>query len=95
MKKQITDEQLRRLSRRARKRLLNKLAESTQAPPNGELDDLNAKIRVFEVTYGIDSDTLLRELEEGKRTEDDWDVCRWLMLLKLRTDIESLAARAC
>ena len=55
-------------------RLLNKLAESTQGGLNGELDDINAKIRVFEVSYGIASDRLLRELGEGERTEDDWDV---------------------
>jgi hypothetical protein len=69
------------------------LVQHTRRPPNGEIEDLNRKIRQYETSYGIHSEQLLVELREGTRPETE-DICYWLMALRMRSRLAKLTARS-
>ncbi|MCC6664074.1 MAG: hypothetical protein IT375_10030 [Polyangiaceae bacterium] len=71
---------------------LRELSAATRRLPNGELASLEAEIRAYEVRHGIDSETLRREVNAGKRQET-WEVCRWLMVLDELERLRALAPR--
>lgn len=71
---------------------LRALVDASRRPPNGELRDLDAKIRQHEEAAGFDSTTLRQRLASGEQSETAI-VCDWLMLLDLRERIASVASR--
>ena len=68
------------------------LARAARRAPNGEVSEIEAGIEAYEAKYGIDSDELQRQVAEGRRAETE-DVCGWLMLLRLREHLATVAAR--
>jgi len=93
MMKSIRMAELAALEPEARAERLREFVAATRQPPNGELAEAEAEIRTFEQRAGVDSDTMRREVSEGRRPET-WDVCEWLLLLEERDRLASLAARA-
>jgi hypothetical protein len=71
---------------------LRNLVGATRRAPNGELGDLDARIRAHESRAGYDSETLRRRLLSGDEAETP-EVCDWLMLLDLRERIASVVSR--
>jgi hypothetical protein len=68
------------------------LARATGQPPNGELQEIEARIAALEEQHGVSSDALRRELAQGQRRET-WEICRWLQFLDIRDHLVSLTAR--
>lgn len=76
-----------------RERRMAELVRVMRSEPNGEIADVDAQIRDFERRYELRSELMKAELAAGTRRETG-EICRWLMLLKLRDRLASLAARA-
>lgn len=64
------------------------LIKSTRRVPNGEMTDLDRKIRLYEAKYGMNSETMRAQVGDGTLGETP-EICTWLMTIKLR---ERLAA---
>ncbi len=62
---------------------LRALVRETAKPPNGELTELDAKIRSYETRLGADAETLRRDVTEGRRSETA-ELCDLLMLMSIR-----------
>lgn len=77
---------LRELSKEERSAAIDKLVDAAYGPPNGLLEDLEARIRKFEFRYETSSERMRKELLEGERKETA-DIASWLMLLRLRENI--------
>ena len=75
--------ELRGLSQEERTRRLSSLARAAFAAPNGEVEKLDARIRVFECKYEKRSDHMLQDFNEGKIRETA-DIASWLVLLRAR-----------
>ncbi len=69
--------------------VLRELVRGMRTVPNGELPELDAKIRKFESRSGFNSQTLLARVKSGEQRET-WEVCEWLLLLDLRESIAAL-----
>jgi len=50
------------------------------------LKGINKKIRAFEAHFGVDSETMRREVASGSRRET-LDICEWLILLRVQERI--------
>jgi len=68
---------------------LEELVRDSRSLPNGEVTELDAKIRAYEDRFGFDSKTLLERVKSGEQRET-WDICQWMMTLELR---DSIAAK--
>lgn len=75
---------LRQLDERGQEDKLKQLAWSAHAPVNGELRDVDERIRTYERQYEVRSETMRQRVASGEMPET-WDVCQWLHLLNLRT----------
>jgi hypothetical protein len=62
---------------------LDALASGTDAPLNGELAYLDARIAAYEARYEVSSERMVERFNRGEQPETA-DICAWLMLLKLR-----------
>lgn len=79
---------LRKMSEKEREQVLGMLVEEARSPANGRIAELDERIREFELRYEVSSETMLKELAEGKQRETA-DIASWLMLLRLRERVES------
>jgi predicted neutral ceramidase superfamily lipid hydrolase len=75
------------LSEEERSRRLAELARAAFEPANGELDEVRAKVSEFEARYEMTSDRMLEKLRQGELAETS-DVCDWLVLLKMREQLD-------
>ena len=59
------------------------LRDALRQPLNGQLVDLESRLRDFEIRYEMPSEEMRRQYRAGKLRETH-DICRWLMLLDVR-----------
>ncbi len=78
--------ELRKMSKEDRDAAIDRLVEAAYGPPNGQLEDIEARIREFEFRYETSSERMRKELLGGERKETA-DIASWLMLLRLRENI--------
>ena len=83
--------ELKALNPDERARRISEFVAKRHEQPNGELAALAAELAELENFYGMPSETMRSEYAAG-RVRENADVCRWLMLLRVR---DSLAARDC
>jgi hypothetical protein len=83
MAARVTTSELRNLDPGERASRLSSLAREERRAPNGEVEDIEERIRAFERRYELDSETMREEVSTGARAET-WDLCQWLMLLDVR-----------
>ena len=88
MKCSVTISELKMMSLTRREAYLAELMTATKTAPNGEIADLNERIRAFEEKHGMDSHKLREKLDKGEIRETV-DVCKWLMLLTIRDRLVS------
>lgn len=69
------------------------LLDARQVPLNGEVRELDARIAEYQQRFGMSSDEMRGKLASGDLVETV-DICRWLMLLKLRDRVASRQAPA-
>ena len=65
--------------------VLRELVDAAAGPRNGQLAEIEARIRRFEFRYEITSAELLKELAAGKRKETA-EIADWLFWMKVRDD---------
>lgn len=78
--------EFRTMSEEEREEAVGRLVEAAYGPPNGQVEDLETRIRKFEFRYETSSERMREELLRGQRKETA-DIASWLMLLKLRENI--------
>lgn len=86
MRHELRSAELRSMLPAQREERLQELLKSTRHAPNGEIRDIDLQIAAFEHQFGVDSDTMRREVSEGKR-EESWVICQWLQLLGMKNDL--------
>jgi hypothetical protein len=87
MKHSVSIAELKTMSAREQERRVSELIRAARSAPNGEIEELDREIRAYEQRYGLDSASLEREVAGGHRQETE-DICRWLMLLRIRERLE-------
>lgn len=55
-------------------------------PVNGEIEDLNRRISVFETRYEMSTDTMLERFQMCAQDETN-DMCQWVQLHKIRSGL--------
>jgi midasin (ATPase involved in ribosome maturation) len=78
--------ELRGLSPEQRERRLAAFASGRKQLLNGEMDDLNRQIAVFEKRYEQSSASMRERFKQGAIHETA-EICEWLMLLELRDSL--------
>jgi hypothetical protein len=71
------------LPERERSERLDAFAASRFAPLNGEKEDLDRQISIFETRYEMSSDEMQKQYR-AKQLKETADICSWMMLLSLR-----------
>lgn len=74
------------LPKQEREAVLDRLVEAAYEPPNGQIEELEARISDFELRYEVPSIRMLEELSRGQLKETA-DIASWLMLLRLRDNL--------
>lgn len=92
MKRTVSIKDLKMMAPEDRERLMKELVLATQNAPNGELRQLEDEVEAFEKKFGFDSETMQAQLASGTLRET-WEICQWLMTLRLRDDLAALASR--
>lgn len=78
--------EFRGMSEEDREAAIGRLVEAAYGPPNGQVEDIEARIKEFEFRYETSSKRMREELSRGQRKETA-DIASWLMLLRLRENI--------
>ena len=81
MLNQITTSYLASISEASRTQELNALVEHSRNANGATSDYLATRIRVYETTYEMTSDELLKKLENGSQKETA-DIADWLFFLE-------------
>ncbi len=67
--------------------MLAAASAALRSEPNGEIKELEAKLRLYEDKFDIPSDEIRSMVSNGALRET-WEVCEWLMVLKLKERLE-------
>lgn len=78
----LTLSELRGAGDEERSRKLSELVEDARSPRNGQARDIDARLRAYEIQYGMTSEEMRAKFRAGKQ-EDTADIARWLMLLSI------------
>lgn len=83
----IADVELRKLPDEARVRRAAELVAAARRPPNGELVAIEREIERFEHVFQLSTDSMRVRVGNGSLRESH-EICRWLMLVKLRDELK-------
>jgi hypothetical protein len=75
--------QLSKMQEGERGRALGELVRAAKAKPNGQMREIDGRIRAFEIRYEMTS-TEMRERFRRSELADTAEVAQWLMLVRLR-----------
>ncbi|HEX3656566.1 MAG TPA: hypothetical protein VHV55_12195 [Pirellulales bacterium] len=78
--------ELESLNAEERARRISEFVAKRHDPPNGELAALAVELAELEKSYGMPSETMRSEYAAGRLPENA-DICRWLMLLRVRDSL--------
>ncbi|HEY5310965.1 MAG TPA: hypothetical protein VIK18_00550 [Pirellulales bacterium] len=78
--------ELENLSADERARRVSEFVAKRHDPPNGEIAALETELAELEKSYDMPSDTMRSEYAAG-RVRENADICRWLMLLRVRDSL--------
>ncbi len=78
--------EFRKMSEKEREEAVSLLAKAAYGPPNGQLEEIQSRIREFEFRYEVPSERMVEELSKGERKETA-EIASWLLLIKLRDNI--------
>lgn len=75
------------LTEEQRAERMREICRVLRSEPNGEIKELDDEIAEFEHKHGMTSADMLQRRTAGGLDDDNFDFCRWVMVMELRDEM--------